>query len=47
MITLTSDKSALVKAGFSIRGLIYQGLRWSTPWQMDHPGVFATPGKVV
>jgi hypothetical protein len=41
MITLTSDKFALVKAGFSIRDPIHQGPGWPTPRQIAHPRGFS------
>jgi hypothetical protein len=45
MITLTSDKFALVKAGFSIRDLIHQVPGRSTPRQIAHPRGFAPPER--
>jgi hypothetical protein len=47
MITLISDKFALVKVGFSISDPVHQGRRRSTLRQMAHLGDFASPGKVV
>jgi hypothetical protein len=37
MITMTLDKFALIKAGFSIWHSIHQGTERSTPCQMGHP----------
>jgi hypothetical protein len=47
MITLTSDKHALVKAGFSIRDLVHQGPGQLTPHQEAHLRGFTPPGKAV
>jgi hypothetical protein len=45
MITLTSDKFALVKAGFSIRDPVHQEPWRSTPRQIAHPRGFTLPEK--
>jgi hypothetical protein len=47
MITLTSDKHALLKAGFSISDSEHQGPRWSTPRQETDPRGFTPPGKAI
>jgi hypothetical protein len=47
MITLTSDKFALVKASFSIRGPVHHRSGRSTPGQIACPRGFAPSGKVV
>jgi hypothetical protein len=44
IITVISDKFALVKAGFFIRDSVYQEPEWSTSRQRACPGGF-TPQK--
>jgi hypothetical protein len=47
MITLTSDKHAIVKANFSIEDSVHQGHEQSTPCQETHLGGFAPLRKVI
>jgi hypothetical protein len=47
MITLTLDKIAPVKAGFSIKDLVHQGPRQSTLRQIVRPEGFAPSRKEV
>jgi hypothetical protein len=47
MITLTSGKFALVKAGFPIRDHVQQGHRQSTPRQIAYPGGHRTPRMAI
>jgi hypothetical protein len=43
MLTLTSDKLAPIEAGFSIKYLVHQGHRQSTPKQTTHPEGLTNP----
>jgi hypothetical protein len=45
MITLTSDKHALIEAGFSIRDPVQQGLGQSTPHHVSRLGGFTPTRK--
>jgi hypothetical protein len=47
MTTLTSDKHALIKAGFSNEDSVHQGLGQLTSRQEAHPGGFASLRKAV
>jgi hypothetical protein len=47
MINLTSDKVALVKAGFSVTDPVHQGPGRLTLRQIALPGGFAPPRKAV
>jgi hypothetical protein len=47
MISLTSDKLTLIRAGFSIKDPVHQGPRRSTPKQITHPEGLASLEKAV
>jgi hypothetical protein len=40
MITLSSDKLALIRTWFSMKDLVHQGPERSTPEQVIYPGAF-------
>jgi hypothetical protein len=47
MITLASDKLALIKVGFSVKDQVHQGPKQSTSRQIVYFEEFAAPRKVV